>query len=185
MKICILDLEMNKPSRSIIEIGAVCLDLKSGQMSNTFRTYVDPKEVIDPFITQLTGITQLDVDGEPSLTEALNSFVAWMTKVGCQKTVGAWGSDWHMVLNEFKKHGIEFEHPKHIDIKVMGMVLRCAFPNTKSKSGLANTCALFNIDMVGKQHRALDDALNTAKLLYKFKQMTEVYNQINSLMGKS
>ncbi len=184
MKICVLDLEMNKPSNSIIEIGAVCLDAKTGKITNSFSTLVDPQEPLDPFIVQLTTITQADLAHQPKIKEALNNFNEWMTSVGCHKMVSAWGSDWHLVLNQFKQHGIHFEHPKHLDIKVMASVLRCAFPNTKSKGGLANTMALFDIPFEGQQHQALVDASNTARLLFKFVTIVQKFNEISDIVGE-
>ncbi len=183
MRICVLDLELNKPSRSIIEIGAVCMDMRTGFIVSEFRTYVDPKEVIDPFITQLTDITQQDVDGEPSIEAALTSLWEFMHANNCHKDVAAWGSDWYYIFNECKKHGIQYEHPRHLDIKSMANVLRCAFPNSKSKGGLMPTLQLFGLDFIGKQHHAIDDAKNTALLLNKFKAMIHQTIKIADIMG--
>lgn len=185
MKICVLDLELNKPSKKIIEIGAVCLNLKTGVIEeNQFQIYIDPQEPIDPFITQLTGITQVDVDGESSLKDGLIKLNNWMTTLGCQKFVSAWGSDWHTVFQAFKEQGVLFDYPKHLDIKSMATILRCAYPSNKSKGGLLNTMELFGLKFDGEQHRALNDAFNTAKLLNHFKSIVANYNQIVEVVNK-
>ncbi|MDO8691011.1 MAG: exonuclease domain-containing protein, partial [Dehalococcoidia bacterium] len=53
-----LDLEttgLNPQAEAILEIGAV--KFRSGEASETWHTFVDPKRPIPPYIQALTGIT--------------------------------------------------------------------------------------------------------------------------------
>lgn len=185
MKICVLDLEMNRPSKKIIQIGACCLDVKTGRFTDTsYSVFVNPHEPIDPFITDLCEITDDMVSkGGLELDDALKGLWEWMEKHGCQKHVAAWGNDWSLILQPARAAGIVFAWPKILDVKEMASVMRCAFPNSKARGGLAPTIELFGGSFKGRQHHALTDAKNTAHLLYKFKRITEKYTQINSLMA--
>lgn len=51
------DLEMNQPSRKIIQIGACIGNIHTANVSKKIRIYVNPQEEITEFITNLTGIT--------------------------------------------------------------------------------------------------------------------------------
>ncbi len=188
MRICILDLEMNKPSRKIIQIGAVCLDVKTGKTAaRDFNVFINPHESIDPFIVELCGITDKTIKDEgKDLYLGLTELWAWMKASGCAKNVGAWGNDWSAVLKQSREDmGLIFEWPKVLDIKEMASVLRCAFPNEKAKAGLLNTMHLFGLSFQGNQHNALHDAQNTARLLYRFKVITEKYNQMSNLLKET
>ena len=57
----------------ITEIGAV--KVENGRITRSFQTFVDPGMPIPPEITQLTGITDHDVFGAPSESEAVGSFL--------------------------------------------------------------------------------------------------------------
>lgn len=188
MRICVMDLELNKPSRKIIQIGAVCLDVKTGKTcARDFNVFINPHEPIDPYIVELCGITDKIIKDEgKDLYLGLTEMWAWMKASGCSRNVGAWGNDWSQVLRESRDNmGIVFEWPKVLDIKEMATVLRCAFPNNKAKGGLLNTMNLFGLTFNGRQHNALDDAKNTGKLLYKFKEITEKYNAMNKLLKET
>ncbi len=44
---------------------------------------------------------------------------------------------------------------------------------------------LFGLTFDGRQHNAIDDARNTARLLYRFKVITEKYNQMSNLLKET
>jgi len=184
MRLCVVDLEMNKPSRKIIQISAVCLDVKSGKMgAKDFNLFVNPGEPLDPFIIELCGITDKKLkDQGVELSQALTDFWTWAKAAGCAKNTSAWGNDISIVIKQSRELGIRCEYPKILDIKEMSTILRCAYPNNKAKGGLLNTMNLFGLPFDGRQHDALCDAKNTAKLLYHFKVITEKYVQMNALL---
>ena len=57
----------------ILEIGA--LKVVNGELVETFQTFVDPRMQIPERITELTGITQEMVDGQPQQDQAVTSFL--------------------------------------------------------------------------------------------------------------
>lgn len=68
-----VDFEATQPGNEIISIGVIC---ENGQ---TFETLVRPvKSKITPFITQLTGIKQSDIDEAPSASFAFNTLYRWL-----------------------------------------------------------------------------------------------------------
>lgn len=74
-----LDLEttgLDARRDAIIEIGVV--KFRGGEVLETFSTFVDPGRRIPPGITDLTGITQDDVKGAPSLFDALPQLTAFV-----------------------------------------------------------------------------------------------------------
>jgi len=76
---CVLDLETTGGSAAsceITEIGAVLY--RGGQLEGTFQTLVNPGAPIPPFITVLTGITQVMVIEAPRIEEALPSFLEFL-----------------------------------------------------------------------------------------------------------
>ncbi len=168
MKINILDLEMNQASGNIIEIGAVCYDVKLGDRTASFQNYVKlPEgEVLNPDITALTGITEENLANAPSLKDALELYWAWAVKSGCCKFIAAWGNDYWVVIEESKALGVEYpSRMSTLNIKVMANIMRCAYPNTKATGGLANTLETFGLSFAGSQHRALVDAYNTQNVV--------------------
>ena len=73
MNYCVLDLEMNQPSGTIIEVGAVCYHSRSGKITSRFSQHVKlPEgELLNPDITKLTGITKEDIEVARPLDQVL------------------------------------------------------------------------------------------------------------------
>lgn len=69
-------------AQEIIEFPVVIVDVKNRKIVDTFRTYVkptvDPK--LTPFCTELTGITQKEVDGGVRLHEAIGQVHQFLHK---------------------------------------------------------------------------------------------------------
>ncbi|MBN2003395.1 MAG: DEAD/DEAH box helicase [Anaerolineae bacterium] len=144
-----LDLETTglDPMRdAIIEIGA--LRFEGEQRLETFSTFVNPGRAIPPFVTELTGITDADVQGAPSLRQAtreLSQFVGRDTVIG--HNVG-------FDLAFLRQHGVLPGHP-HIDTFELAGIL---VPHA-GRYSLANLVRELAIDLPEQTHRALDDAV--------------------------
>ncbi|HEY5847971.1 MAG TPA: DEDD exonuclease domain-containing protein [Microlunatus sp.] len=74
---CVVDLETTGAAETdkITEIGAV--KVRSGEVLGEFQTLVNPTIAIPPLIAVLTGITNAQVAGAPSLRQVLPSYLAF------------------------------------------------------------------------------------------------------------
>ena len=183
----IVDLELNQPSRSIIQIGAIQFNVKTGETIKELDLYINPAEPLDQYIIDLTGITQEQVDSGIPLTEGLKQFWAFLEG----KQVAAWGSD--LVLLKAKSLDLEVETPERLtemDLMPMANILRCAIPNG-GRGGLRKTMATFGLEFAGRPHNALTDARNTARLVscwvgaissfYKIQEVVNVEQKRSSI----
>ena len=136
---------------AIIEIGAV--KFQGGRTLDTFETLVNPQRRISPFISNLTGIRQRDLDRADTIERVAASFISF---VGASPLI-AHNADFD--LGFLRSSGIEFANPV-VDTFDLAYVVR---PDTPSYS-LENMAQ--NLDLPhDRPHRALDDA-TAAKMLF-------------------
>ncbi len=64
-----LDLELNQPSRRLVQIGAVLGNVRTGEVVSQFDLKVNPREPFSLRIAELTGISPQEVESAPSLAE--------------------------------------------------------------------------------------------------------------------
>ena len=70
--------------QEVIEFPALLVNAKTIEITDVFHQYVMPTvhTQITPFCTELTGITQDMVEGQPDLREVLSMFNDWLFKHG-------------------------------------------------------------------------------------------------------
>lgn len=179
-KALVLDLEAScndKPKlhpdlMEIIEIGACFVD-RDGKVLDQFQTFVRPSstEPLTPFCTQLTSITQSDVDKAPGFVQAVAAFEAWI--VECEQKHGPvdfWGSWGAFDRNQFERNArlvsvpapaflsrIEHRNLKNLYGTAVGMKDR--------GPGLGKALNYEGIKFSGTKHRGLDDAINICRLI--------------------
>jgi inhibitor of KinA sporulation pathway (predicted exonuclease) len=182
MKLMSLDLEMNQPSGSIIEIGAATIDCRTGNILGTFHTHVDPDELISGEITTLTGITDQDTKGAPRVSEAYRLLEAFHSASGAFMNPLVWGSgdrnDSNILWNQAKCQdndniGKNFMGRRVIDVKDLCQS-RSARLGDQMSGGLASHVERYGLGWdhaFGEPHRALADAHNTARLWWKISDM--------------
>ncbi|MCD8294602.1 MAG: ribonuclease H-like domain-containing protein [Clostridia bacterium] len=146
---------------AILEIGAY--KVKAGSICESFTTFVNPERKISEEITKLTGITEDMVAGAPTTSQVMPDLYKFMHG---SITVG------HNIVNfdfNFLEHycaeqGYILEH-RMIDTVDLARETVKGLPNYK-----LNTLAdYFNITF--NHHRAIDDALATAKIFIKLIKM--------------
>src|ERR1700676_1619914 len=86
-----LDLEMNQPSRKIIQIGACAGNIRTGEILEKLSIFVNPQEQLAPFIVELTGIKQEDVDTGLTLYEAYKKLAEFHKKHNSFVNCVTWG----------------------------------------------------------------------------------------------
>ncbi len=143
-----LDLEttgLNADGDAIIEVGA--LRFQGDQELESFSTFVNPGRGIPPFITELTGITDLDVAGAPPARRVLRDLT---TFVGRDTVIG------HNVqfdLGFLARHGVLTSNPSIDTFELAGILVPHA-----GRYSLAHLVDELGIDLPPQNHRALDDA---------------------------
>jgi len=160
-----------------IEIGIV--SVKNGEIFETFQSFINPGTLVPYYITSLTGITNDDVHDAPffeDLTSQIIDFIGDSILVAHNMPF-----DYSFLQNEFMRADVL--PPKNETLCTLKLA-RKLYPELKSKS-LGNLVQHFGIRHKNV-HRALGDAMVTAKLLIKMiTQLKEDQNitKLNELLA--
>ena len=191
MKHIVVDLEMNNIRRrsearkictnEIIEIGASMLDENLWEIGK-FQIYVKPEynDVIVPKISKLTGITNEMVANAPTFSVAFKQFTDWCLNIKDDVMIYAWSNTDHsQVMKEIQLKQYKLSEEEH-------KLMEHGWTDFQNESdihlgferqiSLKLALDMAGIDFNGRQHDALDDARNTAKLLRVFKD-EELFDQ--------
>lgn len=169
-KFLALDLELNQPSGKIIQVG-IAIGSANDRFENYIvkKWYIDPKEPIDQFIIDLTGITDSDISANAysheyvarELSALIKQHNTWINPV-------TWGGgDSVELLAEFSKNQVDFPHfgRRWVDTKTWYTYLMFARGKNPS-GGLSSAMGQFKLHFKGTAHRADVDAQNTLALFF-------------------
>ena len=169
-----LDLEMNQPSGRIIEIGVAIGDTETNNVLYKEGFIVNPFEKLNPYITDLTSITEEMIEKEGMfLHEAYEKVKALHKQYQCFINPLTWGGGdseelKQQLLKDAQLNDTKLEWcfgRRWIDAKTLYVAYRVA--NSKPLSGgLAKAMTKFDLAFVGRKHRAVDDAYNTFKIFW-------------------
>lgn len=162
-----IDLELNQPSGKIIQIGACIGDITTGEISHDFSVIVNPLEPINPFITELTGIKQEQVDNEGILMEeAYIKLVDFFNEHKPFINAITWGGGDVQEVKDQVGHVESHPWPfgrRWIDTKTLFVSWRFS-QGEPIQGGLAKSMTKVGLKFEGRKHDALDDAKNTFKM---------------------
>jgi len=179
MNYIVFDLEFNqdfstagngrtdRPCFEIIQIGAVKLD-RYFNVTDTMMRYVKPTiyPVVNPFVTELTGITTDQLAAAETFPEVYQAFTEFAD--GTESVFCIWG------MADMKElyRNIEYHHLNHRELSKRYVNLQpvAAHHFTLPKKKLLKLKAaaeMFHIPLVYTFHNALHDALYTAEILKK------------------
>ncbi len=150
-----LDLEttgLDAGRDTIIEIGAV--RFQHDQILDTFTTLVNPRRQIPPRITHITGIRNTDVADAPVLQEVLPELLAFVGNDAAAMIAHNAAFD----IGFMRNAGVNFHCPAHDTWELSSILL--SGMGSYSLGELSHQLGIKLVDA----HRALDDALATAKL---------------------
>jgi 3'-5' exoribonuclease 1 len=152
-----------KHEMEIIEIGAVLVDAETLTPVGDFQTFIKPVRhpALTPFCTELTSITQAQVDGAPRFADAMLALRRFTG--GRDALFASWGDyDRNQFEQDARYHRVSLPfNGRHMNIKR-------AFSEALGESkryGMAGALARVGLPLVGTHHRGIDDARNIARLL--------------------
>ncbi|WP_462163179.1 3'-5' exonuclease [Pseudoalteromonas xiamenensis] len=161
---CTEDFSIPPNEREIIELGAVLVDIESSKIIDEYCALVRPLRhpIISNFCKELTGITQSELDKAESFKTVFADFYDWYIK-NTKVIFATWGSyDLVQINIDCAFHNLEpFTPATVINLKKVFKVVN----KLKKPVGLKKALELSSYGLIGSNHRALDDARNTAKLL--------------------
>ncbi len=147
-----------------IEIGAVMVESNELQTIDDFSIFIKPNRhpTLTNFCTQLTSITQQDVDTASTFTEALKQFKSWLYKYD-NFLFCSWGDyDKNQLSQDCQYHNIAYPvGSEHINIKKLFSFSQ----NLKKIYGMVDALKKVGLRLEGTHHRGIDDAKNMAKLM--------------------
>ncbi len=158
----------------IIEIGAAWVTLE-GEVTDTFEVFVQAENPVTEFCTELTGITQENVDTGLPYPAAMQALAEFASKHPGETTWASWGAgDLKCLVRDCAHHGVEnpLEGWTHRNLKKEWCKSNRALLKEKvgngrkvKQVGMATALAVSGFALEGPHHRALSDVLNIAKLL--------------------
>ena len=167
--IVVLDFEstgLNTAKARIIEVGAV--KLTDGTVTETFEQLVDPEEPLPAKITEITGITDANLQGQPKAAEVLPKLLEFIGDAPIAAHNASF--DASLLQNELRRLGLRFNGPV-LDTLTYARKL---YPKLKSYR-LAALCKHLGVSLKNA-HRAVHDAAATAQCLGRmFADTREMY----------
>ena len=160
----VLDLEMTGLSAKndqIIEIGAV--KIKDNQIVGTMDCLVNPKCKIPTRVVELTGITDEMVQSGLDRDEAVEKLLAF---IDGQVLVG---QNINFDYSFLKQWAVNHKRPLEAKACDTLKLARVLLPSEQSKK-LESLCEYFGIERA-REHRALDDAVETWQIFEKLKEL--------------
>ncbi|WP_164984888.1 3'-5' exonuclease [Ammoniphilus sp. CFH 90114] len=185
MDAVVFDLELVKRFRKgqpseIVEIGACKVDLETKRITDQFQIYISPRSgYVSKSTRKFINMTKEDVKNAVPFPTGIQQFVNWL---GDSYFLCSWGKDDRLhLINQCLRNRIQLDwFQNYNDIQQqIGKIIR---PDTKSQLGLKSALELAGIEAVGKAHRGIDDAINTAELLILY--LDQITLQKNSLSKK-
>ena len=173
--------------QEIIEFPVLKVNGKTFEVESEFHQYVLPRVhgELTQFCTELTGIIQDMVDGQPYLEDTLKSFHAWMKDEGLLQndiqsvfvTCGDW--DLNVMLPGQSRY---FNSPyapylkKWINIKKPYADIMTVYPR-----GMLGMLSKLGLQHTGRHHSGIDDCRNIAKILKALAERGALFKQTGSI----
>jgi len=163
---CCDDDSFPRDEMEIIEIGAIMLDAATLTPQAEFQTFVKPTrhKLLTPFCTDLTTITQADVDPAPRFPQAILKLGEFIKSIkGSDPLFCSWGGyDRNQFRRDAQHHRVKLPlGERHMNIKE-------AFSRRLGESrqyGTGQALRRLGLSFTGTHHRAIDDARNIARML--------------------
>ncbi|MFD5818621.1 exonuclease domain-containing protein [Streptomyces sp. NPDC127038] len=146
----------------IIEIGLTVVDLDEGVRVAKHRLLVRPaRSSVGDFCTELTGLTQEEVEGGLSFADACRELAA-VHRAG-ERPWASWGDyDRHQFTRQCEATATPYPFGRrHTNAKAVFADAH----GLKKRPGMAQALRLARLPLEGRHHRGEDDAWNIAALV--------------------
>lgn len=148
----------------MIEIGAVFFCGESLKPVDEFNVFIKPVRhpKLTEFCTNLTSITQADVDSAPNLKQAIAEFNTWLSQYE-DYLFCSWGDyDKSQFIQDCDYH----DEPYPISAPYINLKKQFSRAQKVRKyQGMAGALRLAGMQLEGTHHRGIDDARSIGKLL--------------------
>lgn len=173
MNYVILDLEATcwdsweKQHNETIEIGAVLVN-EHQEIVSEFCRFIKPLKhpILSDFCTELTSITQQDIDGANYFPQVIEEFKEWFGYSEDDYVLVSWGQyDRKQFESDCALYGIDSSWVKpHINLKKQ----YGEFKKLPRAIGMKNALKMEKLALNGIHHRGIDDARNITKIFLKY-----------------
>ncbi len=166
------DLDGNVVNNDIIQIGAVYLN-RQLEIVDTFSELVKPQEEISDFITELTSISNDDVKYADAFDLVAEKFEKWVeshTNNIRSVRLAAWGTYFDIPLLRYDYKRYKRRYPFSgvaMDVKTLAIFWQSLSGHNSDQSSVGKVSMQMGIDIEGKQHDALVDAIAESKILQR------------------
>ncbi|MBD2499363.1 3'-5' exonuclease [Anabaena azotica] len=175
---CSDDGSIPRQEMEIIEIGAVMLNRKTWEIDSEFQQFIQPVRHprLTKFCTELTSISQQDVDQAPQFSEAMSRFQDWIYPLFNNHIFCSWGNyDKNQFMQDCQFHNVPYPFSsQHINIKQEFS----EYLGVSKKFGMAQALNHLGMELIGTHHRGIDDARNIA-IIYKYMK-TQKLNKLKN-----
>ncbi|MDF0374610.1 MULTISPECIES: 3'-5' exonuclease [Streptomyces] len=150
----------------IIEIGLTVVDLSAGRRSSRHRVLVRPvRSAVSGFCTELTGLTQAEVDRGVTFAEACRILVE---EFGAgERPWASWGDyDRRQFARQSRADGVAY--PFGLPTERTHTNAKAVFAQSyglRRKPGMDQALRIAGLPLEGRHHRGEDDAWNIAALV--------------------
>ena len=162
----VIDLETSggspKSGAGITEIGVV--KVRGGVVLGTFQSFIDPGHSLPPFITQLTGITDLMLVSAPFIDEVLPTLFEFLGP-STETVLVAHNSPFDLSFLKAASQTHEIPWPNFLTIDTARLARAVLDSDEVLNCKLGTLATFFNAN-TSPNHRALDDALATVDVLH-------------------
>ncbi|KAJ3122890.1 3'-5' exoribonuclease 1 [Physocladia obscura] len=161
-------------THEIIEFPVVVIGSKTMSVVAEFRSFVKPvlNPTLSPFCTQLTGITQEQVDTAPQFPAVLKSFEAFLSRNDIRPARMAFCTDGPWDIRDFVRTQCEvsgLRRPSYLVdyIDVRRMFARFYLGKRGKRQNLAGMLTTLGMTFEGREHSGIDDARNIARIVLR------------------
>ncbi|MFA9556862.1 exonuclease domain-containing protein [Evansella sp. AB-rgal1] len=174
----VYDLELVKRFKKgqlaeIVEIGACKVDLNEGTIIEELQIYMLPKSGHIPKSTKkFIKMTEEDVKKAIPFNSGIKKFADWL---GEGYYLCSWGKDDKVhILDQCSRNKLALDWFQNYN-DIQPQIGKALEHDTKGQLGLKNALQLAELDAHGQAHRGIDDTINTARLLIKYKDKVKFH----------